>query len=60
MARLQNDSQTTNPVLLKIDEDAGHSGGGPYSAYQIYSDADAFALWQTGHLDYQPKEKGEK
>ncbi len=56
VARLQNDTTTKNPALLFVDGDGGHSGGGTeHSAYQIYSDADAFALWQTGHPDYQPK-----
>ncbi|WP_299674894.1 prolyl oligopeptidase family serine peptidase [uncultured Dokdonia sp.] len=57
VARLQNDAITKGPVLLEVDEDGGHGGGGTaHDSYQIVANMDAFALWQTGHPDYQLKE----
>ena len=56
IARLQNNSQTKSPLLLEVDEDGGHGGGGTaHDSYQILANMDSFALWQTGHPDYQPK-----
>jgi len=57
VARLQNDAISKGAVLLEIDEDGGHGGGGTlHDVYQIVANMDSFALWQTGHPDYQPIE----
>jgi len=56
IARLQNDALSKGAILLEVDEDGSHGGGGSlHDAYQILSNMDSFALWQTGHPDYQPK-----
>ncbi len=56
-ARLQNDAMSKGAVLLEVDEDGGHGGGGTvHDVYQIVANMDSFALWQTGHPDHQPKE----
>lgn len=55
--KLMADNISDNPILLKIDFEGGH--GGNTSVAQRYSnlgDMFAFALWQLGHPDYQPKE----
>lgn len=50
-----------NPVLLKIDYDGGHAGNVPIAQrYANLSDMFAFALWQLGHPDYQPKKAVKK
>ena len=57
VARLQNDAMSKGAVLLQVDEDGGHGGGGTvHDVYQILANMDSFALWQTGHPDYQLKE----
>ncbi|RNA60722.1 prolyl oligopeptidase [Chryseobacterium nematophagum] len=58
-AKLQADNASKNPILLKVDYKGGH-GGRDLLLKQKYlnlSDVFAFALWQVGHPDYQPKEK---
>ncbi|OPC04412.1 prolyl oligopeptidase [Elizabethkingia meningoseptica] len=55
-AKLMANNISDNPVLLKIDYDGGH--GGDISVAKMYdnlADTFAFALWQLGHPDYQPK-----
>ena len=53
-ARLQA-SRSSNPVLLRVLDGAGH-GGGSTLAEQAAELADqyAFALWRTGHAAFQP------
>ncbi|MCJ7935736.1 MAG: prolyl oligopeptidase family serine peptidase [Chryseobacterium sp.] len=60
-AKLMANDASVNPKLLKIDFEGGH--GGNISVAQRYSnlgDMFAFALWQLGHPDYQPKENTRK
>lgn len=54
-ARLQA-SRSSNPVLLRVQEAAGH-GGGSTLAEQAAELADqyAFVLWRTGHAAFQPR-----
>ncbi|MDR3504638.1 MAG: prolyl oligopeptidase family serine peptidase [Acidocella sp.] len=55
-ARLQVATASGNPVLLRVDEDAGH-GIGSTRAQRDRETADimAFVLWRTGDPRYQPK-----
>lgn len=58
-AKLQTDNTANNPILLKVDYKGGH-GGRDLLLKQKYlnlSDVFAFAFWQLGHPDYQPKKK---
>ena len=54
-ARLQAASKSGQPILLRVDYDAGH-GIGSTRAQQDREAADtyAFLLWQTGAAGYQP------
>jgi prolyl oligopeptidase len=55
-AKLLADNASNNPILLKIDYEGGHGGDIPLSQkYSNLADIFAFALWQLGHPDYQPK-----
>lgn len=55
-AKLQNNDQQKNPVLLLADFEAGHgetSNG--LKIYEEWANVFSFVLWQTGHPDYQLK-----
>ncbi|MCH3883477.1 prolyl oligopeptidase family serine peptidase [Tenacibaculum aquimarinum] len=55
-ARLENATSSKNPVLVSINSDKGH--GLNLSQSEINeetADIISFALWQTGHPDYQLK-----
>ncbi|WP_449401457.1 prolyl oligopeptidase family serine peptidase [Chryseobacterium wanjuense] len=55
-AKLLANSISESPVLLKIDYKGGHGGDVPVAQrYSNLSDIFAFAFWQLGHQDYQPK-----
>lgn len=56
-ARLQAATTSGKPVLLRVDYDAGHTGFDTTRAQSDLDTADmlAFALWQTGDPDFQPK-----
>lgn len=56
-AKLMANNVSKNPVLLKIDYEGGHGNNIPVAQrYSGLSDIFAFAFWQLGHPDYQPKE----
>ncbi len=56
IARAQNMTKSVNPLLLSVDFDGGHGGDGTYEGlYRNMSDFFAFALWQTGHPEFQPQ-----
>lgn len=56
-AKLMSDNTSKNPVLLKVDFDGGHGRDNTKKkAYEDIADIFAFAFWQLGHPDYQPKE----
>lgn len=58
-ARLQAATASSNPVLLRVDADAGH-GYGSTRAQRDDQTADimAFILWRTGDPRFQPKSGG--
>ncbi|WP_312994178.1 prolyl oligopeptidase family serine peptidase [Chryseobacterium flavum] len=60
-AKLMAENASKNPILLKIDYEGGHGNNIPITQrYSGLSDIFAFAFWQLGHPDYQPKEKLKK
>lgn len=60
-AKLMASNVSKNPILLKIDYEGGHGNNIPIAQrYSGLSDIFAFALWQLGHSDYQPKENMKK
>ncbi|HTE01990.1 MAG TPA: prolyl oligopeptidase family serine peptidase [Mucilaginibacter sp.] len=54
-AAVQNASSSGKPVLLKINYDNGHFTEDKNVTYANFADQFAFAMWQTGHPDFQPK-----
>ena len=55
-AKLLEDNISNNPILLKIDYQGGHGGSIPLEQrYSNLADIFAFAYWQLGNPDYQPK-----
>ncbi|SDQ29261.1 prolyl oligopeptidase [Chryseobacterium soldanellicola] len=60
-AKLMADDGSANPILLKIDFEGGHGANVPVAQrYAGLGDIFAFALWQLGHPDYQPKKEIKK
>lgn len=60
-AKLMANDASNNPILLKIDYEGGHGGNVPVEQrYANLGDIFAFAFWQLGHPDYQPKENTKK
>lgn len=54
-ARLRAATSSGNPVLLRIEEQAGHGVGSTRSQFdQEYADLFAFAFWRMGDPRYQP------
>jgi len=54
-ARLQAASTSGNPILLRIDYDAGHGfGTTKKTAYAERADTFAFLFWQAGAKQFQP------
>lgn len=61
VAKLMANDASSNPILLQIDYEGGHGGNVPIAQrYTNLGDIFAFAFWQLGHPDYQPKENTEK
>jgi len=55
-ARLQAATGSKNPVLLRVETDAGHGIGSTRSQRdKETADIMAFILWRTGNPNYQPK-----
>jgi prolyl oligopeptidase len=55
-ARLQAASSSGKPILLDVDEDAGHGMGSQRDqARRLWADQFAFSLWQFGDPDFQPR-----
>ncbi len=60
-AKLLSYNTSKDPVLLKVDYEGGHGKDIPVAqAYSTLSDIFAFAFWQLGHPDYQPKKNIKK
>jgi prolyl oligopeptidase len=55
-ARLQAASSSGKPILLDVDYDAGHGiGSQREQTRKLWADQIAFALWQFGDPEFQPK-----
>lgn len=55
-ARMQAINQTDNPVLFRVDYEAGHGIDNTKSKdFEELADILSFALWNTGSEKYQPK-----
>lgn len=55
-ARMQAASTSGNPVLLRVDFDAGHGIGSTRAqADALAADSYAFVLWRTGAKGFQPR-----
>jgi prolyl oligopeptidase len=57
VARLQYANKSNSPTLLIADPNSGHGFDDTKTKkFEKLANTLAFALWQTGHPDYQPKE----
>jgi prolyl oligopeptidase len=55
-ARLQAANDSEKPILFLVDYDAGHGiGNTKTKVFESLADVLSFALWQTGHPDFQKK-----
>ena len=55
-ARLQASTNSSKPVLMRVDYDAGHGLGSTKSQRDAeFADEVAFLFWQFGITAYQPK-----
>lgn len=55
-ARVRAASTSGNPVLLRVEFDAGHGVGSTRTQRdQLYADLFAFTMWRAGVLAFQPK-----
>ncbi|WP_089755326.1 prolyl oligopeptidase family serine peptidase [Chryseobacterium soldanellicola] len=60
-AKLMSDNISKNPILLQIDYEGGHGNNTTaFHGHSNLSDIFAFAFWQLGHPDYQPKKDNNK
>ncbi|RNA61961.1 prolyl oligopeptidase [Chryseobacterium nematophagum] len=61
-AKLLANDISNNPILFKVDYKGGHGNAGVdlAHAYANVGEIFAFAFWQLGHPDYQPKENTKK
>ena len=56
-AKMKSFTNSSNPVLLKVDMDSGHGIEDPvFKIHERNSLIFAYTFWQLGHPDYQPKE----
>lgn len=54
IAKAQEYSSSRNPILFRVDQDAGHGNSEDYlKYYQDYADIFSFAFWQTGHPGFK-------
>lgn len=57
-ARLQEVNASNKPMLFRVDYASGHGIGDVKSVrFERFADLFSFALWQTGHPDFQLKRK---
>jgi len=52
-AGLQAANVSDNPILFRVDYEAGHGSANTKQAFENLADILSFALWQTGHPQYQ-------
>lgn len=52
---VQNASTSGKPVLMKVNYDNGHFTQDKNVTFANFADQIAFAMWQCGHPDFQPK-----
>lgn len=53
-ARLQAANASDKPILFSVDFEAGHGmGDTKTTSFHAYADVLSFALWQTGHPEFQ-------
>ena len=57
-AALQNATSSGKPVILQVNYDSGHTTEDKRVAFRSSANMMAFSLWQTGHKDFQPQDKG--
>jgi prolyl oligopeptidase len=53
VARMQDMNPDNKPVMLLVSFDAGHWTDDKLIGFRNYANRYAFALWQTGHKDFQ-------
>ncbi|MBA7514063.1 Prolyl endopeptidase [subsurface metagenome] len=54
-ARLQAANDSDNPILFRVNYEAGHMSTNTKTFFEDMADVLSFALWQTGHPKYQVK-----
>ena len=54
-AGLQAANVSDNPILYRLDYEAGHFSANTKKSFEDLADILSFALWQTGHPKYQVK-----
>lgn len=54
-AALQNATASGKPVLLQVNYDSGHFTEDKKVTFRSFATMYAFALWQAGHPEFQPK-----
>lgn len=56
VAKLQAYTSSNNPILYKVEDDAGHAtSASADDLYRKWAEMFAFGLWRAGHKDYQLK-----
>ena len=57
-AKAQNYSSSNAPILFLTDFESGHGiGDNKTKAFESFANAFSFFYWQSGHPQFQPKEK---
>lgn len=57
VAKLQDFNGSKNPILYKVENDAGHSTSASFDdVYAKWANMFAFGLWQAGHSKYVSKQ----
>lgn len=55
IAGLQEANISNKPILLNVNYDSGHGFEEKFLVYKNAANQFAFALWQVGHKDFQPR-----
>jgi prolyl oligopeptidase len=53
-AKMLDSTASDNPILLMVNNMGGHSVSNENQTSKMMANLISFALWQTGHPDYQP------